>query len=121
MPSPVTLCRRSYYGRPTYGIRPEDIRPPDTCDNLIASCSVRNEEHGSHDWLDEDAPRIEPRYCWRHCEGVSGLERRAAGASTPPATAPLPSSSCREAQVSSNAQGRARKPGPAATAQRDRG
>ena len=108
MASPVALCRRSYYGRPTYGIRPEDIRPPDTCNNLIASCSARDVAHESHNWLSPGfwaAATEEELFGWRHCEGVSGLERRAAGASTPPATAPLLSSSCRDARESGNAVG----------------
>ena len=66
MPSPVTPCRMSYYHKPSLGLRPDDA-----CNHPIASCSVRNVAHESHDWLDEDAPWIEPRYCWQHCEGVS--------------------------------------------------
>ena len=71
MPSPVTLCRRSYYGRPTYGIRPEDIRPPDTCNNPIAPCSVTDVAHGSHDWLTREGWDTPGPRTWRHCEGVS--------------------------------------------------
>ncbi len=79
MPSPVTFCRISYPGilarypdgrwRQARGI----------CDNPVAPCSVESVEHESHNWLDEDAPWIEPRYRWRHCEGVSNPEERAAG------------------------------------------
>ena len=80
MASPVALCRRSYYGRPTYGIRPEDIRPPNTCDNPIAPCSVLHVEHVSHDWQAIPWQALVRAAGWRHCEGVSGLETRRAGA-----------------------------------------
>ena len=85
----------------------------DACFLVVASCSVRNVAHEPHDWLarlgwDVDGPML--AWCdfaneWRHCEGVSGSERRAAGASTPPATAPLLSSPRKDAQESGNAAG----------------
>ena len=102
MLSPVTLCRFSYHGLPARAWG-ENV-----CDNLIASCSVRDVAHESHDWLSPGfwaAATEEELFGWRHCEGVSGLERRAAGASTPPATAPLLSSPCRDARESGNAVG----------------
>ncbi len=75
MASPaVTLCPRSYYGRgaasPNWPI-PTGGPTPKACDNPVASCPVRDVEHEPHDWLHEDAPWIEPRYSWRHCNGVS--------------------------------------------------
>ena len=85
----------------------------DACFLVVASCSVSNVAHEPHDWLarlgwDVDGPML--AWCdftneWRHCEGVSGSERRAAGASTPPATAPLLSSLRRDARESGNAVG----------------
>ena len=85
----------------------------DACFLVVASCSVRNVAHEPHDWLarlgwDVDGPMLAWRNFangWRHCEGVSGLERRAAGASLPPATAPLLSSPRKDAQGFGNAAG----------------
>ena len=118
MLSPVTLCRFSYHGLPARAWG-ENV-----CDNLIASCSVRDVAHESHDWLSPGfwaAATEEELFGWRHCEGVSGLERRAAGASTPPATASLLSSLGTEAH--SQATRRAGHGGRVLrqTAQRDRG
>ena len=64
MASPVTLCRRpkGYIG--------------DYCCNPVASCSVLGVAHESHDWLAR-LFFIEPE--WRHCNGVSNPEKRAAG------------------------------------------
>lgn len=77
MASPVTLCRRSYYHKPSLG-----LRPADACNNPVAPCSVRDVEHEPHDWLwlahFDDPPPLMPT-SWRHCFGVSSLETRAAG------------------------------------------
>ena len=85
----------------------------DACFLVVAPCSVRNVAHEPHDWLarlgwDVDGPMLAWRNFaneWRHCEGTSYSERRAAGASVPPATAPLLSSPRRDAQESGNAVG----------------
>ena len=77
MPSSVTPCYQSRQGwgsaRTWVGRLPEK-----NCDNPIASCSVTGVEHKGHDWINRFLVRA-PKRGWRHCNGVSSSEKRAAG------------------------------------------
>ncbi len=72
MPSVVTECHRSYYPRTiwthNFGLG--------GCLHQVVHCLVLEVAHSSHDWLSGVGRRL-----WVHCNGVSGSERRAAGAS----------------------------------------